>query len=195
MWLKIAEEKDVVSFKKMVRDITIVIEARKESSHWHIYKTHQLKGANKVVQEYLANSREDCITLIEELKAEKPLSMREIKEWQQKDKAPIRLHVQRDYKEYDVEKWMFTVNESPRVNVAIIRYGEEIVLDVMIHEQFRSHEKKIIQRLHKTLNVKDMAGMIKENIYYFSDEKHYLTEGKRGMMIGRIQMDFEINNE
>ena len=65
-------------------------------------------------------------------------------------------------------------------------------MDVLVQEQFRPYEQKLLQKLNKVLNLKDVAGVIKENIYFFSDQRHYTKEGKRGLILGRIEMDFEI---
>src|SRR3989338_5917597 len=131
MWSKINDDKDVISFKKRGKEKTIVIEARLDDEKWRIFRTYQVEGSHTLVQEYMTESRDQAVQLIGELKGEKELSNSQIAETVEKQNYPIKLHLQREYKEYDVEKWLFTINESPRINTVIIRYADEIVMDVL----------------------------------------------------------------
>ena len=188
MWVKVAEDKEVISYRKKMRDRTIIIEARFEDDFWHVYKTQQMKGSNKIVHEYKAEDREEVIALINQLKKEK--SAKENKPVRISARS-VKIHIHRSYKEYDVEKWLFSINNDIRLNAAIIRYADEIVIDLLIHESFRDIEKLILKRLFKILNLDEFSSSIQQNIYFFSDEKHFQKQGPKGMIVNNVEIGFE----
>lgn len=189
MWVKVAEDKEVISYKKKMRDRTVIIEARFEGDFWHVYKTQQMKGSSKIVHEYKAEDREEVMHLISRLKKEKRTTA---------DSKPIssstrsvKIHIHRSYKEYDVEKWLFSINNDIRLNAAIIRYADEIVIDLLIHESFRDIERLILKRLFKMLNLDEFSSSIQQNIYFFSDEKHSQRQGPKGIIVNDVEIGFE----
>ncbi|MFH1054324.1 MAG: hypothetical protein V1740_07935 [Candidatus Woesearchaeota archaeon] len=189
MWTKISEQKDLISYKKSANDKTVIIEARFDNDIWKIYKTYQINGKNKLVREYNTNSRDSAMTIIEDLKKEKDISVRSIIDLSKKEREPLNLKLKREYKEYDVEKWSFSINNEKRVNVIIIRYADELIIDFILHEKYRNVERKIIKNIFSTLNLDDFIGSVNQNIYYFIDESHYRKDEKKGFLIGKIEMD------
>src|SRR3989338_10575649 len=76
---------------------------------------------------------------------------REQKKVQKSDRVDVKLF--REYKEYDVEKWFFTVNGSTERCFIIARYGDEIKVDIVMADYLRPHEEGIIASLFQPLRV------------------------------------------
>lgn len=194
MWLKVNEAKDVISYKKADGVKTTIIEARLEDSLWKIYKTYQVKGINKLVKEYTAHTKNEALSVIDHLKGEKEISSKKIDKIVQEANS-IHLHMHRDYKEYDVEKWNFSVNTDKKINFVIIRYADEVIVDIVLHDKFKGMEKSILNKLFSTLNLDEIGASIIQNVYFFSDENHSSKESKKGMLIGKIEMDFGMEED
>jgi len=188
MWVKVAEDKGVISYRKRLKGRTIIIEARFEDDLWHVYKACQIKGSNKVVKEYKAEDRKEVLSLIEKLKNEKdvPAKSQIVKG----NSSQVKVHLKRAYKEYDVEKWFFTINNDTKINSVILRYAEDIVIDMIVHEFYKGIEDSVFKRICKTLNLEEIGASIDVNIYFFRDEQHFSRQGKN-TVTDTVEIGFE----
>ena len=186
MWKKITESQDLISYKKDKSDKQIVIEARMMDGRWEIYKTYQY-GMNRLVQEYTADDKSDALHLIETLKKEKDLSNDEIEHIRKFESQNIKINLERAYKEYDVEKWLFSINDEPKDNFIIVRFAEEIEADVVMHERYRRLERKILEKLQQSLKLEDE--LLRQSVFFYKEKKDY-GQDRRKVFVGRIEMGF-----
>ncbi|HIH37941.1 hypothetical protein J4460_08430 [Candidatus Woesearchaeota archaeon] len=183
-WKKVHESKDVICFEKQTKKDNLRIEARLEEGAWHIYKTkYNGEKSNLVQQEVLSPSKDIMKKIKEMMMNQRP---REQKKVQKSDRVDVKLF--REYKEYDVEKWFFTVNGSPERCFIIARYGDEIKVDIVMADYLRPHEEGIIASLFEQLGLDSFFEELVLDVYYFSKESHHRR--KREMLIQQVEFGF-----
>ncbi len=188
MWAKKAETDDLISYEKKHQGRAIRIEARLVNGKWEIYKTYHRDEQCDYVEEYKTDHKQKALDLIETLKKEKDLTLQEINKIKKFEGKKINLKLKRAYKEYDVEKWYFSINNEGFINFVVARYAEEIHVDIVLHEKYRYYESKILDELDEMLKLADF-GHIHEHVYFFKKHTAYNKKSKRGYLMGKIEMD------
>ena len=57
-----------------------------------------------------------------------------------------------------------------------------------MHQKYKIFEKQVIDRLNKILHLDDF-GFVKEDIYYYGERVIRNKKGKKGFLLGKIEMD------
>jgi hypothetical protein len=196
-WQKLSETDDLISIEKETSyNYKIRIEGRLNKSTWQIFKTYFTNQEVSFVEEYTTETRPEALNIISALKKERDLMPSEIKNIKKLLGEKLALKMERAYKEYEVEKWNFSINDEKMVNFATIRYCEYINVDIVLHEKYRYLERKIIEEVVNVLGLKEFGLDICKNVYFFSKRTFYKTKPKhRGVVISKIEMDFNDASE
>lgn len=165
-WKKLIHDSETISYVKEVGEYRIILEARHYDDGWEIVKKYLGAGIN-FAETYTAQSFEEVRRVLKHLRQEKDLSRSEIKDISRFKKKSPKVHVKRGWKEQNVEKWHFSISDN-YANYVIIRYGKELCIDVVMEEQLKYIEDKILARLYEVLGVHNEPFSIQQNVYYFS---------------------------
>ena len=191
-WKKLLETKDLIAYEKSKNDFKVRIEARSKDKGWLIYKTYNfLTGEDHIthVREYVAKSIEETRQLLTELKKEHDITLKEVAHT-----GKVKLELKRCYKEDYVEKWRFKIDSYNSDNFVVIRYDDEINMDIVMHDRYNYVEKDIFNKLVDALGLKGMTDKIRYDFFYFT--KHsakrriYKKKDKEGMV---AKLEFSID--
>jgi len=105
-------------------------------------------------------------------KKEKELSKSEIEELNQTRNQELNIDITREYKEKNVEKWNFSLNNDKIQNSVILRFSNSSVVDIMLHNLYRHYEDKVLDKLVDKLGLDEYDG-ITFNVYFFSKTSNY----------------------
>ncbi|MBS3142973.1 hypothetical protein J4464_06310 [Candidatus Woesearchaeota archaeon] len=181
MWKKICDSQDLISYQKRSKQGESRIEARLSDNAWSIYKIHRSAKKDQHVQEYKAEQRKDALKIIEQLKQEKPSP--QIEKYAYQDALGIKL--QREFKEYDVEKWSFMIHNDPHVNIVFVRFAEHIEADIILNSKYRMIQRKILDHLVEVLRLNE-SPQLRITVYYYSDKHH--TEKHHAYLFGGVEL-------
>ncbi|MEM4267375.1 MAG: hypothetical protein QXK37_00935 [Candidatus Woesearchaeota archaeon] len=189
MWKKIAESTDLISYEKKTPTLTIRLEARLlDDNSWVIFKKYFNDDGISYTEEYHSKTRDEAYYLIESLKS-KVLDRQEIERQKQSRKKGVRIQVRRTFKEYNVEKWDFAVDNEDFINFIYLRFEEMIELDLIVHEKYKIWEQRIITEI---MHIFGLAGTELDlciNFFYFKERFDKIVKGRRNsLFIGRIEM-------
>ncbi len=192
MWKKIAETNDLISVEKDTPyNYKVRIEARLNKGYWQIFKTYFTDKEVAFSEEYTTETKPDALNIIIALKKEKDLTIPELKIVKKLLDSPLKIKVERAFKEYEVEKWQFSVNDDSFMNFATVRYCEYVAIDIVMHEKYRFIERKILEELINVLGLKEFGLEIFKNVYFFNKRTFYKSKPKRkGVVISKIEVDF-----
>ncbi len=197
VWKKLTETEDLLSIEKETPYKSRVrIEARCSKGYWQVFKTYFNEREVSFTEEYTTETKPEAMNIITVLKKEKDLMPSEIKYIKKILRKKLSLKIERVYKEYEVEKWNFSVNDDSAVNFATIRYCEHIDIDIVMHEKYRFIERKVLEELINVLGLKEFGLDINKNVYFFTKKTFYKSKPKRnGLVVSKIQMDFNDSEE
>ena len=173
-WKKLIHDSETISYVKNMGDYRVIIEARQYDDGWEIVKKYVGAGVNHA-ETYSAQSSAELRGLLKHLRSEKDLSRREIRGIKDFKKKMLKVMVRRGWKEDNVEKWYFAINENYS-NFVMVRYGRIIDVAIVMEEQLKHIEEKIIARLYEVLGLHESDRSIDQNIYYFSKKTTYFLE-------------------
>lgn len=195
-WLEIEHSNEIICYENNQNELNCRIEARlNQKKSWNIFKTYFDKKEFNFVEEYFADNSEEAIKIIDNLKKEESLSIKEIKSIQEeKNKVPT-IKIQRMFKELDSEKWSIKINSEPIHNFFVINFEDQIYIDIIVFEKFKIFEDKIVKEIIETLNLEKFDIPTNTNIFYFTKRKQILKEkeSQPQVMIGKIEMGFKPN--
>ncbi|MBN1377087.1 hypothetical protein JW949_01995 [Candidatus Woesearchaeota archaeon] len=157
-WKKVIDTKELIVFEKKFKKHKLKIEARlNNNKKWEVYKSSLHHNSSSLISQDVLNSRQDVLNLI---KKKNTLS--------KKIRTKFNLNLRRIYKEEYFEKWSFTIDDDQKENVLFLRFGEEIAVDVVLHETFKRIENLILKKISNTLGFRDLNDSFEYNVYYFS---------------------------
>jgi len=171
-WKKIVQHPDVLTFERRTKEFNVRIECRKDEDLWRIFKTYYYKDLN-YTEEFSAYSEEELHMLLEQLKKEPLLSVQEMKQRKRKLLEVPRIEVKRSYKEDNVEKWYFSVDDEGYDNFFILREYDVLQLDIIMHERYALGERKILEGINKILSIDNVDIDVKENVYYYRKKSNH----------------------
>jgi len=197
MWLKLTDSDDLISFEKETAHLYKVrIEARLVKGFWQIFKTYYNAKEVAFVEEYTTETKPEAVSVINALKRERDLAPAEIKQIKKLLGKKLTLNMERAFKEYEVEKWYFTINDDKTANFATIRYCEYIGVDIVLHDKYRYLERRILEEIINVLGLQEFGMDINKNVYFFTKRTFYKTRPKRrGVVISKIEMDYTDSQE
>ncbi len=173
-WKKLISDSETISYVKNVGDYRIIIEARQFDEGWEIVKKYLGAGLN-FVETYSAHSPAELRSLLKHLRSERDLSRNEIKDISRFKKKTLKVLVRRGWKERTVEKWFFGINDNFS-NYVVIRYGKELDVDIVMEEQLKYIEDKVITKLYEVLGISDTEQPINQAVYYFTKKTNAYLE-------------------
>lgn len=174
-WKKLIHDSETISYVKEGNEYRIIIEARQYDDGWEIVKKYLGSGIN-FAETYTAQSFEEVRKVLKHLRQEKDLSRSEIKDISRFKKKSPKVHVKRGWKEANVEKWHFSISDD-YANYIIVRYGKELCVDIVMEEQLKYIEEKLLAKLYDVLGIANEPFNIQQNIYYFSKKTTSYLEG------------------
>jgi len=175
-WKKLIHDSETISYVKESGEYKVILEARQYDDGWEIVKKYLGSGIN-FAETYSAQSSEEVRKVLKHLRQEKDLSRSEIKDISRFKKKVPKVYVKRGWKEANVEKWFFSISDD-FANFVVVRYGKELVVDVVMEEQLKYIEEKLIAKLYDVLGIAEEPFNIQQNIYYFSKKTTSFLEGE-----------------
>ncbi len=160
---------------KQKDEYRVIIEARQYDDGWEIVKKYLGSGIN-FAETYTAHTLEEVRKVLKHLRQEKDLSRSEIKDISRFKKKSPKVYIKRGWKEPNVEKWFFSISED-YANYVVVRYGKELMVDIVMEEQLKYIEEKLLAKLYGVLGISDEPFPIQQNIYYFSKKTSTYIEG------------------
>lgn len=169
-WVRTFSNEEFECFESNSNAIQCRIEARKTEEGWNIYKSFFDKKGLNYTEEFVAPTYDKMIQIVKSLKKEKEPSVSQLRKLVLEKSRKAQVHIEREYKEYNVEKWKFGVNSDPLMNFVIVRCYDEVDLDIVIHESYKTQEQSIVNEIISILGFEGMEESINLNCYYF--QKH-----------------------
>ncbi len=191
-WQKLVDTNDLVSYERKAKDMKIRIEARLvHDDQWQIFVTYNNGKEVNYTEEYRCKNKEELHKLIAKLQDMKVKTKKEIEHLSVSQNKQLGIDLTREFRDYNVEKWRFTIEKSPTYNFLLIRDSEFIDIDIIMHEKYKFHEANIIHELYKILGLSDSGLPIRRNIFYYADRSTTLNNaGQNQLFIGNIEFDF-----
>lgn len=164
-WKRLVSNSETISYIKEKKDYRVIIEARQSDDGWEVVKKYLGSGLN-FAETYNAASSQELKRMLKNLRSEKDLSRDEIENIAAFKKKNLKVFVRRGWKEANVEKWNFSIGDD-YTNYVIARYGKEVEIDIVMEEQLKYIEDRIIDNLYDVLGIDEELGII-QNVYYFT---------------------------
>ncbi len=196
-WKRIADTDDLITSEIPFEDLIVRIEARKnEVGQWDIFKTYLNQAGLSFTEEYSAKTREEVQYLMAALQREKLLRRKEIALRRLQRAKRLQIRVKRHFKDYNVEKWNFAVDDNEYENVLYLREAESVEVSVIMPEKHRALEKPILSELHAILGLDSTDLDLKEEIYYYTTRSEDTIQSKRcsGVFLGKVEMGFDMSD-
>jgi hypothetical protein len=191
MWKKIVDSKELVIYEKKQSNIVIKIEARlSDNEEWEIFKKYCAEDDLNYVENFVAQTKEDLNFIMKNL-MKKNLGKKDLKEIKLKSTKIPKLSLKRDFKEYCMEKWVFTVDIEKTKNLLFLKYDEIIEIDIILYEKYKPIKDKIINEITNVFSLNEEQNNIKTNIYYYSSKDTKETINKENSLIGKLEIGFE----
>ena len=173
-WKKLINDSETVSYVKNLGEYRIIIEARHYPDGWEIIKKYVGSGIN-FSEQYTAQTSSELKAVLKQLRSEKELTRTEIRDIARFKKKNLRVSIRRAYKTDSVEKWHFSIQDN-FANFITVRYGKELDVDIVMEEQLKYIEEKILGKLYETLGLDFEDAPISQHVYYFSKKTDYYLE-------------------
>lgn len=177
-WEQTISTEEFICYEKRSKAISVRIESRKTEDGWHIYKSYFNDRGLNHTEEYLAPTIDKMQQVIQTLQDEKPPSIKALQELMLEKSRKVHIKLERDFKEYNVEKWRFSVNHAKSENFCLVRCYDEIDLDIVLHESLKMQEKYIVKEIINTLGFDDMEDLLNIQCYYFNKRRIHEYRGK-----------------
>lgn len=191
MWKKLVETEETLSFEKKTKEFRVIIEARKDGQMWSVVKKYVplLKGMD-FMEEYFANSQTEARDVVKTLQSERVLKSKDIEVINKYKKKAIRMDIRRSYKELNVEKWDFSLNDN-FANSVIIHEGQKVEMDIMMNEKYKYIEEKIIFKLMDALGISEFDSDVEQNVFYFAKRSNFYVDAPtENISIEKLKEEF-----
>ena len=198
MWKKIIDSRDVIGYERESNELKTRIEARlNKDDSWAIFLTYFDGKGVSYTEEYNCTTQKDALDLITTLKNKRVKSKKELQQLKQSSNSSekkLKIEVKREFRDYNVEKWIFSIEDGIFNNTVYIREADFIDVDIIINIKYKSYEDKIINYLIKNLGLEDYGAVIRENLFYYNENKRRLDNNSNvDVFINAI--DFEFGNQ
>lgn len=197
MWEKKIDTEDLIVYEKKLKTVLIKIEARLSGSKWNVFKQYlasKRKNLNHVEQ-FSATTKEELDFVLKKL-MKKNLSIKQIEDIKLQTSRVHHLNLTRDFKEYCMEKWVFTVNRDKYRNLLFIKFDEITELDIILHESYKPVRKSIKQEVIDTFNLENQSTEVAINFFFYSDKcSSEVENSKKGMLVGKVEIGFDNSEE
>ncbi|MFP4112331.1 MAG: hypothetical protein ACLFPQ_04490 [Candidatus Woesearchaeota archaeon] len=194
MWKCLVDSEELIAYEKVKSNLMVRIEARLSEKMWEIYKTyHSMTGKLNFTEEYEANDRKNAVQIITKIKKE-ILDEDKIKKIQALKKN-LSIKIKRLYKEQNVEKWSFSINDEDYSNFIIVRYSTDIEMDILSDERYKYVETEILDEINKVLGINEFETDIVQNIFFFSKKSAFYTCDDNNDSLGKVELGLEFSKE
>ncbi len=196
-WKLILDNPELISYELISKDLRVRIEARQtDENMWTIFKTYHDDASFTYTQEYRAPSRDEAQKIIASLQNEKVLSKIELHDLKLVQAKKVALKVKRQFKDYNVEKWNFAVNDDAYENVVYVRDADVSDVSIIMHEKNKPFEANILYELKSMLGFETSDLDIKQELYYYSTKSDdYKKNNKFSFVFGNVEMGFDTPND
>lgn len=198
MWKKVIETCEVLVYETSMPKLDIRIEARKEEStrektineeysnceksfnseRWIIYLKYVACNNINFNEEFFCKDIEETKEMINCLMESKLKTFNEVVSLKISQTQELKVDIKRTSKDYNSEGWVFRVNKEPVNNRIFIRDSDIMDVDVILYEQYKINEERIIQKLIEVLGLSNNDSRTKITIHYCkSTSKYFLEEG------------------
>ena len=196
-WKLILDNPELISYELTSKELRVRIEARQtDENMWTIFKTYHDDASFTYTQEYRASSRDEAQKIIASLQGEKVLSKAELHDLKLVQAKKVALKVKRQFKDYNVEKWNFAVNDEAYENVVYVRDADVSDVSIIMHEKNKQFEANILYELKNVLGFETSDLDIKQELYYYSTKSDdYKKNNKFSFVFGNVEMGFDTPND
>lgn len=196
-WKLVLDNPELISYELASKDLRVRIEARQtEDNLWTIFKTYHDDAAFTYTQEYRTHSREEAQKIIDSLQNEKLMSKKELLELKLVQAKKVAIKVKRQFKDYNVEKWSFAVNDDAYENVVYVRDADVSDVSIIMHEKNKPFEANVLYELKHVLGFETSDLDIKQELYYYSTKSDdYKKNNKFNFVFGNVEMGFDVPDE
>ncbi len=196
-WKLIVDNTDLISYELTSKDLRIRIEARKDDEDvWNIFKTYHTDASFTYTEEYRCLTKDEAMNIILSLQKEKILSKKELHELKLLQAKRVLINIKRQFKDYNVEKWVFAINDQNYENIAYIRDAEVSEVSIIMHEKHKSIETSILQELRQILGSDSVDLDIRQELYYYTTKsENFMKNNKYGVLFGKVEMGFDMMDE
>lgn len=190
MWKKVIETCEVLVYETSMPKLDIRIEARKEESkenpitqesnseRWVIYLKYVAQNSINFNEEFFCKNIEETKEMINCLMESQLKTFNDIVSLKISQTQELKVDIKRTSKDYNSEGWVFRVNKEPVNNRIFIRDSDIMDVDVILYEQYKINEERIIQKLIEVLGLSNNDSRTKITIHYCkSTSKYFLEEG------------------
>jgi hypothetical protein len=194
MWKCLVDSEELIAYEKIKSNLKVRIEARLSEKMWEIYKTyHSVSGKLNFTEEYEADNRKKAVQIISKIKKE-VLDEDRIRKIQDLRKN-LSIKVKRLYKEQNVEKWAFSINDDEYSNFVIVRYSTDIEMDILADERYKYVETEILDEVNKVLGINEFETDIVQNVFFFSKKSAFYTCDDNNDPLGKVELGLEFSKE
>ena len=174
-WKQTFSTDELLCFEDKSKAVSSRIESRKTDDGWIIYKTFYNENGLNHTEEYIAPTYDKMKQVVNSLQSEKKPTLSQLRDLMLEKSKRVTVRVERAFKEYNVEKWRFAVNNETFLNFVLVRCYDEIDLDIVLHEAYKSQEQSILDELVNILGFEGMEDSLNITCYYFSkqDQKQF----------------------
>lgn len=183
MWKKTAESEELIVFERQIKNLTIKIEARKNTHGWEVFKTKIIGDSSDLISEYVLDSKQKAMQMIEKLKNDGNLTV----------KPSTNVSIRRVYKEELFEKWAFEVNKEKYRNFVLVKFDTLIRADIVMHEKYMTAERDVINQISEKLGLDELGEGTDFDIYYF--KKFTNTKKVQKSEISQIDVEFDFSED
>ena len=196
-WKMIANTTDLMSYELSTKEMQIRIEARKtDDETWAIFKSFFDDASLNYTQEYRTATLEEAQKLVAYLQKEILPSKKDLyaQKIQQAKKAMVK--IKRHFKDYNVEKWSFAVNDDAYENVVYVRDAEVNDMSIIMHEKHKQIEANVLHELKSILGLDTSELDIRQELYYYTTKSDDFQKNKKfGLFLGNVEMGFDMTND
>jgi hypothetical protein len=198
LWKKIADTVDLMTSETHADGLVVRIEARKNDNDvWEIFKTYLDDTTFSFTEEYHTKTRKEAQYIVRALQHEKLLTKQEIASRRLERATRLHIRVKRQFKDYNVERWNFSIDGGEYENMLYLREAEIMDVSILMPEKHRSLEKPILAELHAILGMDHADLDIREEIYYYTTRSEKAIQSKRGpgLFLGKVEMGFDFSDD
>ncbi|MFT4312077.1 MAG: hypothetical protein ACMXYF_02510 [Candidatus Woesearchaeota archaeon] len=167
-WKQTFSGEDFLCYENSNQSVNMRIESRKTEDGWLICKSYMSDNGLNHTDEYMVATADKMHQVVTLLKDEKTPSPTQIKKYILEKSKKVSVKLEREFKEYNVEKWNFYVNSHSVPNFAIVRCYEDVTIDLVLHERYKPQEQAIFKEITHMLGLEDFEDMLTINCYYFT---------------------------
>lgn len=167
-WVQTVQNSEFQCYENKAKTISCRIETRKSEDGWVIYRSYFNKKGLNFTEEFVAPTDDKKNQIVHTLQKTKTPTIEQIQQLILEKSKKISINVERDFKEYSVEKWKFGINGAPSMNFALVRTYDEIDVDVVLHDTYKTYESQILKELCQILGFDGLEDTVNITCYYFT---------------------------